>query len=305
MDMFFWRLMVEILSSANGYWWRKCSFVFKIVTLNYLAQIQDIHDTITILSAACKHQPSCSADATRDTHHFFPGVGSSCWILQKLSSSQFFWGDGCLPYESLGEVHFHYAAPILNNLSRMWFGHQYLWAQNLFSDVQMRGMDVCPFATEDSGVRGEANHQVDGFCMFLLFLFFFEFRWNLEVIQNRWTPSYFPCFWKIHQLGWGSCTFLRHISICKPDLQTWSNRKFTVLDLHRFSILVQAWKKGWYGLFHHFTNRGWKNIWKGLCLPNIFLARRDALVEFFHTFGTAILIFGTFSQKGILSFYGW
>lgn len=140
---FFWRLMVEILSSANGYWWRKCSFVFKIVTLNYLAQIQDIHDTITILSAACKHQPSCSADATRDTHHFFPGVGSSCWILQKLSSSQFFWGDGCLPYESLGEVHFHYAAPILNNLSRMWFGHQYLWAQNLFSDVQMRGMDVC------------------------------------------------------------------------------------------------------------------------------------------------------------------
>jgi len=201
-----------------------------------MPKIQNIHDTITILSAACKHQPSCSPDATHDTHHFFPGIGSSCWKVAVI-----FFGGDAFPMNHLEKFAFTTLHQFWTTLSRMWFGHQYLWAQNLFSDLQMRGMDVCPSLLFGGGCKKQQLpkihvwrvKQTTKWMVFVWFCFscFFEFRWNLEVLQNPWTPSYFPCFWKIHQLGWGSFTLLRYISLCKPDLQTWSNRKFRVLDL--------------------------------------------------------------------------
>ena len=183
-----------------------------------MPKIQNIHDTITILSAACKHQPSCSPDATHDTHHFFPGIGSSCWKVAVI-----FFGGDAFPMNHLEKFAFTTLHQFWTTLSRMWFGHQYLWAQNLFSDLQMRGMDVCPSLLFGGDVTNNSYRRFmcegwskppSGWCLYVFVVpVFFEFRWNLEVLQNRWTPSYFPCFWKIHQLGWGSCTFLRHISI--------------------------------------------------------------------------------------------
>lgn len=112
----------------------------KLVVLTvFMPKIQNIHDTITILSAACKHQPSCSPDATHDTHHFFPGIGSSCWKVAVI-----FLGGDAFPMNHLEKFAFTTLHQFWTTLSRMWFGHQYLWAQNLFSDLQMRGMDVCP-----------------------------------------------------------------------------------------------------------------------------------------------------------------
>lgn len=102
----------------------------------------------------------------------------------KIEQQSIFLGGKILPYESLGEVHFHYSAPILNNPFQdvVWtsvpLGSESLLRSSDEGDgrvpVLLLGGMQQTTATEDSCVKGEANHQVDGFLYVFVFPVFFS-----------------------------------------------------------------------------------------------------------------------------------